>query len=198
MHRLAAAILALTVTQEGASPPGPEAVPSPASSPAAQAPPPAPSSAPAARRPAAAAVTPAPAPVPRPRAPAPPPASRDLLLRAALAFADALVRGDAVALADASASRFSFDGGSVDGREAQIRRWREILATRRARSPDVLRDLVLLTAEEATAQLGPPPPRIEGWARPGAWLAVADVSGRPVVLLLAPDGGRWAVAGMSD
>jgi hypothetical protein len=180
MHRLAAAILALTVTQEAAPPPGPEAVPSPASSPAVQ---PLPGG---------------PAPAPRPRTPAAPPPSRDLLLRAALAFADALVRGDAVALADASASRFSFDGASVDGREAQVRRWREILSSRRAGSPDVLRDLILLTGEEAAAQLGPPPPRIEGWARPGAWLAVADVSGRPVVLLLAPDGGRWAVAGMSD
>lgn len=205
MHRIAAALIALAVTQqEPAAPPAPAApaAASPAEAPPPAAPPPPPAGAaaasPAPPPPAARAPAPAPALPSGAREPRPPPESRDLLLRAALEFTDALIRGDAVAIVAASAPRFSFDGALVEGREPQIRRWREILAARQPPIPETLRDLVLLTSEEALAQLGPPPARLAAWTRPGAWLAFADVSGRPVLLLLAPEGGRWAVAGMSD
>jgi hypothetical protein len=111
---------------------------------------------------------------------------------------EALLRGDASALAAASTPRFSFDGGTVDGRDGQARRWRELFASRGARTGEVLRDLVLLSPTEAVAQLGPPPPRLAPLAREGSWIAVADLSGRPVILFLARDGARFAVAGMSD
>jgi hypothetical protein len=111
---------------------------------------------------------------------------------------DALLRGDASDLASASAQRFSFDGTLVDGRDAQARRWREILASRVQVAEQTLRDLALLTEEEAVAQLGAPPPRLAPLVRPGVWIAVADVSGRPVVLFLLREGDRFVVAGMSD
>jgi hypothetical protein len=47
-------------------------------------------------------------------------------------------------------------------------------------------------------QLGPPPPRIAALLKPGAWVAVADLSGRPVVLVLTREGDRFTVAGMHD
>ncbi len=119
------------------------------------------------------------------------------MLAAALGFVDALLRGDAAALSAASAPRFSFDGEVAEGRELQARRWREIFATRNA-SGEALRDLVLLRAGEAAAQLGAPPPRVAGLLQPGGWIAVADISSRPVVLFLTPQGGRFAVEGMHD
>lgn len=131
-------------------------------------------------------------------APATPLPERDQVLEAALGFVEALLRGDAPALSAASTPRFSFDGAVVEGREAQARRWRELFAARGASGRDVLRDLVLLTGPEALAQLGEAPPRVAALLRPGAWVAVADVTGRPLVLFLSGDGGRFAVAGMHD
>jgi hypothetical protein len=137
-----------------------------------------------------------PSPIP-PAPPATPRPERERALRAALAFADALVRSDAAALASLSSASFSFDGETIQGKDAQLRRWGEIFAARSADAA-ALRDLALLGVEEALAQLGPPPPRLASLMKPGAWIAVADLSGRPVVLVIVPEGGRFAVAGMHD
>ncbi len=117
--------------------------------------------------------------------------------RAALAFLDALVAGDAAQLAAASTERFSFDGDVRTGKEEIRRTWRALLAGREtARRPSLL-DLELLSAADALARLGPPPARVASLASGrGTWVAVANVSRRPVVLFLAREGGRWAVAGM--
>jgi hypothetical protein len=56
----------------------------------------------------------------------------------------------------------------------------------------------VLPAADAVARLGKPPARIAPLARPGAWVALADVGGRPVVLFVAREGGRMAVLGMHD
>lgn len=122
---------------------------------------------------------------------------REQLLRTALGFLDALLRGDAAALAAASSARFSFDGDLVEGRDAQATRWRELFASRGS-GGGALRDLVLLSAADAQAQLGAPPARVAGLLRPATWVAVADVSGRPVILFLLREGDRIAVAGMHD
>ncbi|HSM93094.1 MAG TPA: hypothetical protein VLT47_09415 [Anaeromyxobacteraceae bacterium] len=245
MHRFAAALLALTVTQtEPSEPPAapapppaqaaepPSAAPPPPATPeprspavepgAIHAPPPPAPTAPE-RPPARSAPAPIPPPPPRaaPVAPPPPPAPapspappgaprpppppapaaalvpRDQALAAALEFLDALLRGDASALAAASANRFSFDGGVAEGRETQTRRWREVFAARRS-TGEALRDLVVLDAGEARRQLGEPPARVAELLQPDAWVAVADLSGRPVVLFLVRQGNRFAVAGMHD
>jgi len=270
MHRIAAAILALSVTQQDAPPaaaPAPEVTaPQPAdpppteAAPAARAPgpsqhepaPPPPSPRPPPAPPAIAPSPPTPAaaasePAPRPAAPAPPkpaqvpapppvappppappparlpaaarpqpaapvstsrpaadpaprtPASeREQLVSAALAFLDALIQGDASGLAEASSSRFSFDGDVVVGTDAQARRWRELLAERGQVAQQTLRDLVVMTGDEAVAQMGPPPARLAQLVTAGAWVAVADVSERPVILFLVREGDRFAVAGMHD
>lgn len=254
MHRIAAALLALSVTQQ--DPPAPPAPPpvaqegaepraaarAPESAPPVAEPPPDPAAPPGpaaptpppAPRPPSPSPPPAPGPVapaPQPRAPPPPPpppvvapkapaaapppivappparpapapvpqgSERDRLLQAALTFLDALLRADAVALASGSAQRFSFDGTPIDGHDAQAHRWREILSVRGGGRGEVLRDLVLFTAEEAQAQLGPPPARMATLLKPGTWVAVADVSSRPVVLFLVKEGDRFTVAGMQD
>lgn len=247
MYRFAAAIIALSVTQQE---PAPAATASPApaaatAKPAEQAPAPAPVTSPppasappidpspvvparpaipavappapppaAQLRPQGAAQLPAPAqakptvapapPPPSPRPPAaratPPPvlSEREQLIEAALAFVDALLRGDVSDLVAASSARFSFDGTELEGRDAEARRWREILAARGTVAPEELRDLIVMTGPEATAQLGAPPPRLAPLVARGAWIAVADLSGRPVVLFLVREGDRIVVAGMHD
>jgi hypothetical protein len=122
---------------------------------------------------------------------------RSQIARAALAFLDALVAGDAGALAASTAAKFSFDGEVRSGKEEIQRTWRGLLAGRDAADRPALLDLELLPARDALARLGPPPPRLAQLAAtPGAWVAVANVSRRPVVLFLVREGARWTVAGM--
>lgn len=147
----------------------------------------------------ATATAPAPAPTPAatptPAAPAPPPApERTQVARTALAFLDALAAGDTEALVAASSARFSFDGDTRTGREAIRAAWHGLLARRDAPRSAVL-DLEVLPAAEAVARLGPPPVRIAPLAKAG-WVAIGNVSGRPVILFLVREDGRWAVAGI--
>jgi hypothetical protein len=117
--------------------------------------------------------------------------------RAALAFLDALIAGDAAALAAASSERFAFDGDVRAGKEEVRRAWRALLADRDPAQHAALLDLEVLPAAEAVKRLGAPPPRLAPLAAArGAWVAIANVSRRPVVLFLAPEGGRVAVTGI--
>ncbi|HVO21321.1 MAG TPA: hypothetical protein VMU15_18815 [Anaeromyxobacter sp.] len=141
---------------------------------------------------AAPAPTSAPAPGQRPGE-----AEKAQVARAALAFLDALLQGDARKLAAAGADRFSFDGDVRSGRDQVERAWKELLASRAPADRGVLLDLELLPAADAVARLGPPPPRVAALATArGGWVALANVSRRPVLLFLAREGQRWAVAGM--
>jgi hypothetical protein len=173
--------------------PAPRPRPSPRPRPA-----PATPSAPDAQAPAAAGAKPAaPPPAPPPATQRPPEAERAQVARAALAFLDALVRGDAARLAAASGERFSLDGEVRTGRDQIERAFRELLSARGEAPPGALLDLELLPAADAVARLGPPPARVAPLAAArGGWVAIADVSRRPVVLFLAREGQRWAVAGM--
>jgi hypothetical protein len=122
---------------------------------------------------------------------------RTQVARAALAFLDGLVAGDAARLAAASTERFSFDGEVRTGKEEIRRAWRSALDGRDAGQRAALLDLELLPAAEAISRMGPPPPRLASLVgAKGTWVAIANVSRRPVVLFLARDGNRWAVAGM--
>lgn len=134
----------------------------------------------------------------RPAAPTrPAEPERTQVARAALAFLDALLAGDATRLAAASAGRFSFDGDVRTGKEEIRRAWQALLAGRDAAAPAALLDLELLPAADAVSRLGPPPPRLAQLSGVrGSWVAIANVSRRPVVLFVAREGGRWAVTGM--
>lgn len=60
-----------------------------------------------------------------------------------------------------------------------------------------LLDLELLTTPEAVARMGPPPARLAPLATArGGWVAVANLSQRPLLLFLAREGSRWVVAGI--
>jgi hypothetical protein len=122
---------------------------------------------------------------------------RELVLRAARTFLEALAASDPDALARAASDRFSFDGEPQSGREAVRRRWREVLADRPGPAPRV-NGVEVLAAQDAVARWGKPPARVAALARPGVWVAVGDVGGRPVVLFLTREGGRVAVLGMHD
>jgi hypothetical protein len=122
---------------------------------------------------------------------------RAQVARVALAFLDALVARDPAALAAASSERFSFDGDVRAGREEVRRAWRALLADRDPAARATLLDLEVLPAAEAITRLGAPPPRLAPLAAvKGAWVAIANVSRRPVVLFLAREGGRITVTGM--
>jgi hypothetical protein len=167
--------------------------------PAAEPPPRAePSPAPAERPPRKAAAQEQPAagqkPVPAAR---PPEAEKAQVARAAFAFLDALVAGDAGALAAAAGERFSFDGDVRTGKEPIRRAWQELLAGRDPAVRPALLDLELLTSSEAVARMGPPPARLASLATArGGWVAVANLSQRPVLLFLAREANRWVVAGV--
>lgn len=145
------------------------------------------------------AAPPAPAPeVARPAAPPDPPAPDAVRVeQAARAFLAGLLASDPEALAAASADRFSFDGDVRTGADAIRRRWREVFASRRAPAP-ALGSLEILPAPDAVARHGAPPARVAALARPGAWVAIADLGGLPVALFLGKDGDRFAVLGMHD
>lgn len=122
---------------------------------------------------------------------------RAQVARAALAFLDALLAGDAAAVAAASSERFSFDGDVRVGRDEIRRVWRALLADRDPAQRGALLDLEILPAADAVARLGPPPPKLAPLVgQRGTWVAIANVSRRPVVLLVAREGGRWAVVGI--
>jgi hypothetical protein len=138
-----------------------------------------------------------------PKLPAParsrqdPAAERAEAERAARSFLEALAGRNADALAAACADRFSFDGDVVTGREPVRAAWRAVLGGRAGAAPRV-GALEVLAAQEAIARHGAPPPRVAALARPGAFVAVADVGGRSVVLFVAREAGRMAVLGMHD
>jgi len=117
--------------------------------------------------------------------------------RAARAFLEALRRSDLEALVAASPGRFDFDGEAQSGADAIRRTWRAILASRDAPAPPIVA-VEVLTAADAIARHGKPPQRIGGLVRPGVWVAIADLGGRPVVLFLAKDGARHTVLGLHD
>jgi hypothetical protein len=183
--------------QEGAAeepspPPAPAEKPRPRPRPAAAAAPAAPPPSPSALAPSASASA---APGAAPARPGEP--EKAQVARAALAFLDALLAGDAAKLAAAASERFSFDGEVRTGREQVQRAWRELLAGRAPADRGTLLDLELLPAVEAVARLGPPPARLVPLATArGSWVAIANVSRRPVVLFLTREGSRFAVAGM--
>ena len=118
-------------------------------------------------------------------------------MRAARSFLEALVAGDADRLAQAAADRFSFDGEAQSGRDAVRRTWQGLLAGRAGPAPGV-NAVEVLSAQDALARHGKPPARVAALLRPGTWVAVGDVGGRPVVLFLAREGGRMAVLGIHD
>jgi len=211
MHPILCLAAALALGQAEPAEPPSDAAP-PAAEEQQATPPAAPTEAPAATpverprprpRPAPAASTEAPASAapastaPPPPAPRPGEAEKAQVARAALAFLDALVQGDAQKLTAAGSDHFSFDGEVRSGRDQVERAWKELLASRAPAERGTLLDLELLPAAEAVARLGPPPARVAALATArGGWVAVANVSRRPVLLFLAREGQRWTVAGM--
>ncbi|HET6438232.1 MAG TPA: hypothetical protein VFG59_09240 [Anaeromyxobacter sp.] len=119
------------------------------------------------------------------------------MARAALAFIDAFLAGDDGALSATCTERFSFDGDTRTGKAEVRRAWRDLLSGRDPAQKQRLLDLEILPAADALARLGPPPARIAALAATrGTWIAIANVSRRPVVLFLSKEAGRWAVAGI--
>jgi hypothetical protein len=109
---------------------------------------------------------------------------------AARRFAEALLARSPAELTALCAPSFSFDGHSASGAEQVRARWEEVLAARDG-VHEVLLDLAVLPAAEAQARLGKPPKRLAALLSPGAWVAVADLSGRPLVIVFARQGSGF-------
>jgi len=211
MSVLLLALWALAAAQAEAAPSGPAAPPtalpaapsllpaeaaSPGPEPAAeevQAPPRpdagVPKGTPAARpRPAGSASPPAASP-PAPRADQSTP-DRVRVAAAARRFAEALLSRKATEVAALCASSFSFDGRLASGAEQVRARWEEVLAARDG-VPEALLDLAVMPVPEAQARLGKPPKRLAPLLTPSAWVAVADLSGRALVIVFARQGSGF-------
>jgi ketosteroid isomerase-like protein len=195
---LAALLLGQVPPASPPSEPASAGSPGSASAPAAAPEPaPTPDEAPSEPAPGAPAKAPAAAPAQAEPPARPAESERVAVARAALAFLDALLAHDAAAVASASSDRFSFDGEVRTGRDEVRRTWRALLAERDPAQRGTLLDLEVLPAADAVARLGPPPPKLAPLASArGTWVAIANVSRRPVVLFLAREGGRWAVVGI--
>ncbi|HTP52054.1 MAG TPA: hypothetical protein VMK42_15270 [Anaeromyxobacteraceae bacterium] len=114
---------------------------------------------------------------------------------AALRFAQALASRRATEVAGLCAQNFSFDGHTTSGAEGVRARWQEILGSREG-GPEALLDLAVLPASEAQARLGKPPRRIAPLVTGASWVAVANLSGRPVVIVFGRQGGGWVATGI--
>ncbi len=114
---------------------------------------------------------------------------------AARRFLELLLAGRAVELAAACSPTFSFDGRTSGGAEGVRTRWVEVLAARGGEHA-VLLDLAVAPAAEAQAQLGKPPKRIASLLAPGSWVAVANLSGRALVIVFARHAGSWLATGI--
>lgn len=161
---------------EAAVPARPEATPSPGPAPP--------------ERKGKEASQPSPTPPPAPSRTSPQTPDRVQVAAAARRFAEALVARRASDVALLCASPFSFDGRPDSNPESVRARWEQIFAARHAIA-DVLFDLVVMTAAEAQARLGKPPKRIAGLLTPVSWVAVADLSGRAVLIIFARQNGRF-------
>jgi len=109
---------------------------------------------------------------------------------AARRFAEALLSRRAAEVAALCAPTFSFDGRTSSGADAVRARWEEVLASRDG-GPDALLDLAVAPASEAQARLGKPPKRIAALLASPSWVAVANLSGRPVVVVFARQASGW-------
>jgi len=191
--RVLAAVLVLAAGQADAPPAASPAAAEQAGSAEREAQAPAPGPGAAGEAPAAGPRRPVAAPAPPTTAPAA--AERVQVAAAARRFAEALVARRASDLASLCAPSFSFDGRVASGADAVRARWAEVLAAR-GDSPDALLDLAVAPAADAQARLGKPPKRVAALLGPGAWVAVADISGRPVVIVFARHGGALVATGI--
>lgn len=116
---------------------------------------------------------------------------------AARRFVEALLGGRASEVAALCAPTFSFDGRTEKGADAIRVRWAEALAEPGPERATLL-DLAVAPAADAQARLGRPPKRIAPLLLPGTWVAVANVSGRAVVVVFGRQGGGWAATGLHD
>ena len=115
---------------------------------------------------------------------------------AARRFLLALLARQPAELAPLCGPSFSFDGRVEKGPDRIRARWAESLTGESG--GDRLLDLAVAPAAEAQAKLGKPPRRIAPLLAPGTWVAVADVSGRAVVVTFARQGSAWLATGIQD
>ncbi len=127
----------------------------------------------------------------------PVPPERAEVAAAAARFFRTLLARRADDLAALSSPGFSFDGRAARGADEVRRRWSEAVA-RHDGVPYALYDLEVLPAADASARFGKPPRRIAALVQPGAWVAAANLSGRPTFVFFARQGGAWLATGIHD
>lgn len=116
---------------------------------------------------------------------------------AAAKFFQALLSRRPGEIAALCAPAFSFDGKVVAGADPIRSRWAEVVASHDDASYALL-DMEVLSATDAQARYGKPPKRLAALAGPGAWVALANVSGRPTFVFFARQGAAWLATGMHD
>lgn len=109
--------------------------------------------------------------------------------QAALRFFDALQQGNGRALAQMSQYPFMLEGQRIDSLEAATSEWMRRLRSART---DLLRleGMEIYTPADMEKKHGRPPARLAQlpWQRARTYLAVANLSGHPIVVVVRSDG----------
>jgi len=114
-------------------------------------------------------------------------------------FVGALIAADASSLLGHCGFPFYLEDRRVDRPEDLRQDWVKSLRSKRT-DLLVLFGVEVLSPAEMEKKYGSPPRRLGAWAwrTPGSLLAVANLSGHAVVLLLRPMGATWQVVAYHD
>lgn len=143
-------------------------------------------------------------PAPGPRLPPIPPAKPAVgpegtdpsLLQAAGTFFASLQRGDVATASRLCAAPFRLEAEDLSTQGEVASRWRAILRDAPL-SHRTLHGVEVLSAEEMVRRHGPPPTRLALDLRE-AWVAVADVDGKPLIAVFRKLSGQWKAVAYTD
>jgi len=115
----------------------------------------------------------------------------------ARALLETLLARDLEALCQLTPTPFSFDGREARSREEVRRAWTRVLQ-RHTVAGRKLGTIELLTYDELVKRYGPSPERLQSLPLAGSQAAVADLGGRPTLILMKKRGSSWVMFAITD
>jgi len=115
----------------------------------------------------------------------------------ARALVVALLARDLDALCQITPAPFSFDGTEARTREEVRRAWNRVLQ-RHALAGRKLEGIEVIAYEELVKRLGDPPERLRGLSLPGSEVAIANLGGRPTLILMKKRGATYVPFALTD
>jgi hypothetical protein len=115
----------------------------------------------------------------------------------ARALVVALLARDLDALCQLTPAPFSFDGTEARTREEVRRAWNRVLQ-RHALAGRKLEGIEVVAYEELVKRVGEPPERLKGLPLAGSEVAVANLGGRPTLILMKKRGATYVPFAVTD